>query len=312
MKVKIGILVLALGSASLCLAQSNADQQGFSGSSLSEAFVGKQVLLKIDMPGTQKGIDLHFDRGEPMESKDYEDRIRQFGTALHRGDRATVTSLVVKKDIIEFHLDGGGYGTVHDDTGPVTARVVPKSDEQQRLEKALKTETDKDRRRELQEQIDREDARRRQEQSREDAAAQVANQIKQQQIADRRLHGGSRFNLRWNGSIPDAELRPEALRARLAAYVDFDLSAAPAPQPAPQPVAQPAPPVPGNNGSLTALHRGMTLDDLQNLLGSGRIVSQQSDASGLLNQEMLFVTADSQVHVTLINGVLVRYTVESR
>jgi hypothetical protein len=309
MKIKIGILALVVWSASLCLAQSNAGQQGFSGSSLSEAFVGKQVLLKIDMPGTQKGIDLHFDRGEPLESKDYEQRIRDFGAALHRGDRATVTSLVVKKDMIEFHLDGGGYGTVHDDTGPVTARVVPKSDEQQRLEKALKTETDKDRRHDLQEQIDREDARRRQEQSREDAAAQAANQIKQQQIADRRLHGGSRFNLRWNGSIPDAELSPDALRARLAAYVDFDLSAAPAPQPVPQPVALPAP---GNNGSLTALHRGMTLDDLQNLLGPGRIVSQQSDASGLLNQEMLFVTGESQVHVTLINGVLVRYTVESR
>ena len=174
MRIKFGTLVLVILSAVLCCAQSFAAQQDSAESALQSAFVGKQVVLKLDMPGTQKGVDLHFDQGEPLEGKDYENRMKEFGAALHRGDRATVTSLVVKNDHIEFHLDGGGYGTVHDDTGSVSPRIVPKSNEQERLEKALKTETDKNRRRDLQDRIDHEESRRRYLQSQENSAAMVA------------------------------------------------------------------------------------------------------------------------------------------
>src|ERR1700727_2443591 len=89
-------------------AQSAADVQNY--------FQGKQVQLKIDMPGTQQGIDLRFDRGAPMDWKQYSSRLKKFGVAIPKDERATVTTIVVKKDMIEIQLDGGGFGTFGDDT----------------------------------------------------------------------------------------------------------------------------------------------------------------------------------------------------
>src|SRR5271154_7045270 len=89
-------------------AQSESDVQNY--------FQGRQVQTKIDMPGTQQGVDLRFDRGTPMDWKQYSSRLKKFGVAIPKEERATVTSVVVKKDLIEFQLDGGGFGTFGDDT----------------------------------------------------------------------------------------------------------------------------------------------------------------------------------------------------
>jgi hypothetical protein len=74
-------------------------------------FTGKQVTIKIDMPGTQKGVDLRFSKTTPLDWKEYSSRIKQFGSAIHKGDTVRITTIVVKKDMIEFQLDGGGFGT---------------------------------------------------------------------------------------------------------------------------------------------------------------------------------------------------------
>jgi hypothetical protein len=309
MNGKTSVVLGVVLSAIFCAAKSYGGQQGTSELALREAFVGRQVVLKIDMPGTQKGVDLTFGQGDPMEWKDYENRMREFGAALHKGDQATVTSLVLKNDHIEFHLDGGGYGTVHDDTGTISPRSIPKSDEQVRLEKALKDTTDRKRRQELQDRIDHEENRRRFLQTQENSAAMAANQIKQQDIANRRLRGGSRFNLRWKGGIPAQELNADAVRLRLAAYVDFDNVTVPQLERGAQ---QPTPAASNNNDRVSALHRGMSMKDLMDLLGPGQLVSQEMNSSNLLTQEMLFLTETSRVHVTLVDSIVIRYTIESR
>ncbi|MGH9594639.1 MAG: hypothetical protein ACRD5L_16230, partial [Bryobacteraceae bacterium] len=113
---------------------------------------------------------------------------------------------------------------------------------------------------------------------------------------------------RWKGNIPPDDLRTEAVHARLDAFVDFDA----APAPPPQPMAQPAPPSATGSDSITALHRGMSFNELQGLLGPGQIISQETSPSGLLNQELLYQTPTSQVHATLVDGILIRYAIESR
>ena len=65
--------------------------------SIERYFPGKQVVVKIDMPGTQKGVDLHFNQATTMNWKEYSSRVKQFGPAIHKGDAARVTSVVVKK-----------------------------------------------------------------------------------------------------------------------------------------------------------------------------------------------------------------------
>src|SRR3954451_6897182 len=128
----------------LLLAASAAAQ-----SSLQNAFLGREVELKLDMPATQQGVDLNFSSGQPLDWRTYSQRLKQFGVAIRKGDTPTVTSLVVKKDRVEFQLDGGGYGTFWDDTSGVTGRIIGKSNYERQLENDLSRETDPRRRDQL-------------------------------------------------------------------------------------------------------------------------------------------------------------------
>ncbi len=134
---------------------------------------------------------------------------------------------VVKKNLIEFQLDGGGFGTFWDDTNTnVTPYHVEKSSYEKQLERDINNTTDPQRRRDLQRELDRARDRRERDQRADDRAAAIASQLKVQQVAEKRLRGGSRFNLRWNGSIPQEQLTPDALIKLLDGYVDFaDLQA---------------------------------------------------------------------------------------
>src|ERR1700691_5468189 len=75
--------------------------------SLEGYFIGKEVLVKIDMPGSQKGVDLKFNKPSPMDWNDYSSRIKTYGIAIRKGDVVRVTKFVVKNDMIEFQLAGG-------------------------------------------------------------------------------------------------------------------------------------------------------------------------------------------------------------
>ena len=190
---------------------------------MSSYFTGKEVVLKIDMPGTQQGVDLRYNKDNPMNWKEYSNRLKSNGAAIHKGDTARVTAVVVKDDRIEFQLDGGGFGTFLDDSSTtVTPKTVDKSDYEKQLERDIANTTDDDQRRKLQRDLDRERSRRERQEADNRAAAQVASQIKAQKVADDRLRGGSRFNLRWSGSIPPDQKTPDAVKKLLADYVSFD------------------------------------------------------------------------------------------
>lgn len=301
--------------ASLCLGSAWCAESGQQ--ALQNYFVGKQVQLKIDMPGTQQGVDLRLDRSEPMDWKQYSSRLKQFGPALRIGDRATVTTLVVKKNLIEFQLDGGGFGTFWDDSDThVTAATVGKSDYEKRLERELREATDDRRRRDLQRELDRVRSRRHYDEAAAQNAALIASQLKQQQVAEKRTRGGSRFNLRWQTTVPADQLTPDALMALLDAYVDFgDLKAQ---KPIFSPVAEAAPapttnaPGAASNTPLTELKRGMLIGSVSEMLGLGRQVSQSVSEEGLKTQIFEYLPQDYRVEVTYVDGVVVRYSISSR
>jgi hypothetical protein len=183
---------------------------------LRRAFVGKQVILRIDMPGTHNGVDLHLDRDDPMDWKQYSQRIKNFGVSIPKGRAAMVTSLVVKKDLIEIQLDGGGFGTFGDDTSTSVSTYVPKSRYENDLERDIKRETDPVRRRRLEADLDRERSRRYREERRAREVAETANAIKRQEVMEKRLRGGSRFNLRRVVGTMDVSAGPDdGLAARV-------------------------------------------------------------------------------------------------
>ena len=122
---------------------------------LSPNFEGKQVVVKIDMPGTQKGVEIYPDRTPTLDSKSYGDRMKDFGVSLRQGDTTMVTKVKVNKDNVEFQLGGGGFGTARDNADTsVHFTPAEKSDREKELERQLSNETDPDRRRSLQRELD--------------------------------------------------------------------------------------------------------------------------------------------------------------
>ena len=291
-------------------------EQGTGQSALQSYFVGRQVTLQIDMPGTQQGVDLRMDRDEPMDWKQYSNRLKQFGPALRSGDKSTITTLVVKKNLIEFQLDGGGFGTFWDDDATtVTPYHVDKSNYEKQLERDIRDTTDPQRRRDLQRELDRVRSRREREQRSDDRAAQIASQLKAQQVADKRTRGGSRFNLRWTGAIPQDQLTPDAVMKMLDAYVDFGdvQSQKPILTPTAQNTTSNAPSAPGAGAApITQIKRGMPIGDVSNLLGLGRQLSQSTSEEGLKTQIFEYLPTDYRVDVTYVDGIVVRYSINSR
>jgi hypothetical protein len=275
--------------------------------SLQSYFAGKEVTLKIDMPGTQQGVDLRYNKDTPMNWKEYSSRLKSYGVAIPKGTTARVTAVNVKDDRIEFQLDGGGFGTFGDDTtATVTPKTVDKSDYEKQLERQIANTTDDDERRRLQRDLDRERARRERQQDNNQAAAQVASQIKAQKIADDRMRGGSRFNLRWSGSIPADQKTPDAITKLLADYVSFDGPPAAA---APPPMQSTA-----SDGAIPAtaqLKRGMKRSEVTNLLGQGQQLSESISPEGLKTQTFQYSTGDRSVQVIYVEGLVIRYSISS-
>ena len=298
---------IAVGVLAFCFVGTACGQEA----SLEGYFTGKQVVVKIDMPGSQKGIDLKYNKPTPMDWNDYSSRLKSDGIAIHKGDVARVTKFVVKSDMIEFQLNGGGFGTAGDDANTVvSATSVPKSQYEKDLEKQIAATTDAKKKQELQNDLNRERSRRERQDAQNQNDAKIASQIKAQQVADRRLQGGSRFNLRWQGSIPSDSRNPDAVMKLLAEYVDFNVANAGAGAPVVNNVAAvgPAP----SGGAALQLKRGMRADEVSNLLGQGKVLSESVSNEGLKTRVLEYTTADSVVNVTCVEGVLVKYTISSR
>ena len=105
--------------------------QGQDAQSLSQFFEGKQVVVKIDMPGSQQGIDIYPQKDNSLDAKAYGKRMKSFPIALHNGDAVMITTVKVKDKLIEFQLGGGGFGTFGDDTD-TSVKFTPGAEERPR------------------------------------------------------------------------------------------------------------------------------------------------------------------------------------
>ncbi|HTC41226.1 MAG TPA: hypothetical protein VK703_06640 [Candidatus Acidoferrales bacterium] len=290
------LVVIAVSIATPTRAQDNA-------TALQAYFSGKQVTLKIDMPGTQKGVDLRFNKPTPMDWKEYGSRIKQFGVAIQKGEVARITTIVVKRDMIEFQLNGGGFGVAGDDTSTtVTAKPVEKSAYEKDLENQIANTDDPDKKASLQHDLDRERARRERQDANNQRQAQYASQQKAAVVEQNRATGGSRFNLRWSGSIPAEQLTPEGVMQCLSEYVSFTTTPPPTATAAPDPNAAPA---------TAKLKRGMSIEDVTTLFGPGKPLSESVGDAGLKTQIFEYTTSDRRVNVTYVDGLVVRYTISS-
>jgi hypothetical protein len=264
---------------------------------LKEYFEGRTVKLKIAMPGTESGVDVYPGMARPLDFPRHASRLKDNGIALKQGDEALVTKIKLKSKLIEFQLDGGGYGTMGDETSSgVSVGSTPKTRREQNLEGELKRETDPVRRRELKEELDDLQKDREREDARNRAALAEAQESKKANIRQRRLEGGSRFNIRYNDGVPTAALRPEAVRAALAAYVEFPDAAAAAEPARSEPRGLPA--------------KGMLIADADRLLGTPQKSSERMEGK-LRVITRTYASSAGRVAAEFVEGVLIRYTVTS-
>jgi hypothetical protein len=254
---------------------------------LRQYFEGKTVVLRMNMPGTADGVDV---RDGHVDLRQVDNRLRQYGTSLAEGERATVTLVKVKKDVIEFQLNGGGYGTFSDDTSTsVNMPDVPKSNHEKDLEQRVKAETNPDRKKALQRDLD--DVRNARERENRRIAIDRANAeaAKKRLITQRRLEGGSRFNLRYASAVP-ANISPRDIVDVLGEFVDFN--------PSPE------------SGSTNdrGLRKGLLRAEAERLLG--RPVDSSERREGALRVlSLVFVRGNDRITAEFVEDVLIRYTI---
>lgn len=187
---------------------------------LKRAFEGKWVTVRIDLPATHKGLDLRFDREQPVDVAEHNDRLRDYDVAIEEGSRQRVTRIKLKGDMIEFHLAGGGFNW-GSDTTTRTFSATSKSSRENELEKEIKAETDRDRKRRLERERDDLRYERERRDDRERRQIEEWNRDASERDRDRSLRSGSRINLRFKKRVPADVVTAEGLERTLAPWVQM-------------------------------------------------------------------------------------------
>ena len=263
---------------------------------LRSQFEGKAVTLRIDMPGTSEGVNVTVEK--PFDSREYGNRIRFYGIALRAGERVPVTQVKVKRDVIEFHLAGGGYGTFGDDTSTsANIPLVEKSNREKDLEKLVRDEKDATKKQAYQRELD--DARRYREREnrRIEAERVIIENEKKRELARHRLEGGSRFNIRFPTAVPEG-FGSEGVMAALAEYVDFSSTGPP------------------DSRSFTSsgtglVQKGMLRDDAERRFGRPVDVSQRREGT-LTVVTLTFHSGDQRITAEFVEDVLIRFVIGRR
>ncbi len=294
-------LLALLLLASPVLAQSEA--------ALKEYFEGRMVTVKMAMPGTEDGVDIYPIESRPLDYTRYADRLKDYGTAIKAGEEVMVTKIKVKSKLIELQLGGGGYGTMGDETSSnVSTSPAPKTKREQNLEAELKRETDPAKKRAMKEELDDLRKDREREDARNRAAVAEAQEHRKQNIRQRRLEGGSRFNIRYREGVPPTSLTPRAIKRALAEYVRFDAVAdsSIAAKPAGMPLANPQP----SPKPTRRLYKGMLLEHADAALGPAQKSTERMEGK-LKVITRTYPSEDGVMTAEFVEGVLFRYTLKS-
>jgi len=292
----------------LALAAAAAPLAAQSEAALKEHFEGQMVTPRLAMPGTEDGVDVYPGTARPLDYSRYADRIKDYGTAIRAGEPVTVTKIKVKSKHIEFQLGGGGYGTFGDETSTnVNTAEAPKTRREKNLEADLKRETDPAKKRAIKEELDDLKAERERENARNRSNVAEAEESRKQNVRQRRLEGGSRFNIRYPAGVPAEAMTPAAVTKALAQYLDFGpTQAALTPPSIPlQPAA--AAPAPGNG----LPRKGMLLPEVETMLGAPATVKERKEGT-LRVQTREYPTPNGRITGEFVEGVLFRYTVTSQ
>jgi len=265
---------------------------------LRQAFEGKVVAVKIDMPATQQGVDVYPLDQIPIDFREVAQRLKDNSTSLRIGQQVMVTKVVVKKNShIEFQLGGGGYGTFGDNTS-TDVSVVNQSETkaEKALRDSIKHAPGPTKRKQFEKELASLREERERENSRAEAEAKQAQSVIEANLRAKRAESGSRFNVRYRNGIPGDALTPEGLMRALAQYVDFGPASGVASSDA------------GSGKTYASLRKGLLLDEVETLLGPAATASETKE--GRLTVVNRTYRKDGQkVSASFVNGVLIDFAI---
>jgi len=268
--------------------------------SLKNYFEGKMVTLKMDMPATSDGIDVHPYESTPMDFDDYTDRIKDHGISIFSGDQIMITKIKKKKKHIEFQLGGGGYGTMGDDNASVNKPYLSETDEEKDLKENIKKETDKSEKSKLERELKKLRRIRKVEQERINMEAEQLKAAKEENIRQKAFESGSRFNIRYDVKVGPDQLNVESIKNALAKYVDFNNAS----------TARSSEMIIPNASSKT-LKKGLLWEEAAQMYGAPAEISQRSEGK-LKVTSCTFEKDDQIITAEFVEGVLIKYSISSK
>lgn len=274
-------------------------------SALRQAFEGKTVTVKLDMPGTSKGVDVYPLETIPLNFREVADRTKDYAIALKMGQQVMVTKLVVKKDHIEFQLGGGGYGTLGDETGSAaSANDAGESKEERQLRDSIKVAANPAKKKAFEKELSNLRNTRERENARARAEAAQANELRDANIRAKRAQSGSRFNIWYKPTVPADGMTPNGVMNALKPYLDFSGAAV---VDAPSTSNSSGRPAAGTN-ALASVRKGLLLSEVEALLGPANIASESKE--GVLTLMKRNYNYDGKkVVASFVNGVLIDYSI---
>jgi hypothetical protein len=268
---------------------------------LRQAFEGKVVAVKIDMPATQKGVDVYPLDAMPVDFREVAQRLKDNSTSLRIGQPVMVTKVVVKGNThIEFQLGGGGYGTLGDNTSDGSGlNVVSQGEtkEEKALRDSIKKATGPTKRKQFERELASLRGERERENTRAEAEAKQAQSVIEANLRAKRAESGSRFNVRYRNGIPADALTPDGLMRALSQYVEFGAAGGA---------------VASGGGSrpatATAIRKGLLLEEVEGLLGPAATADEKKEGT-LTVLKRAYRKDGQKILASFVNGVLIDFSI---
>jgi hypothetical protein len=266
---------------------------------LKKYFEGKMVVVKIDMPATQAGVNVYPLKDQPINFEKYGNTLKKYGTSIYSGDRIMVTKVKMKGKHIEFQLNGGGYGTFGDESAHVSTPNVSKTKREKNLEQEVKREKDSKKKKKLREELDDLKKERELEQKKLHLEAEQQSEQKKALIRDKASQAGSRFNIRFDRDLTNRDRTPQAILEALAEFVDFAFL------PKGEDVAD------ENLSQSKTLRKGLLWEEVAQIMGMPNNISERMEGT-LKVVSCSFEKKDQKVNAEFVEGVLIKYSIVSK
>jgi hypothetical protein len=291
---------------------------------LRQAFEGKVVSVKIDMPATSRGVDVYPLDPMAVDFREVAQRLKDNSTSLRIGQQVMITKVLVKKNShIEFQLGGGGYGTFGDNTSDASG-LNAVSQGETKAEKALRDSIKKaqgpTKRKQFEKELASLRAERERENARAEAEAKQAQSVIEANLRAKRAESGSRFNVRYRDGIPADALTPDGLMRALSPYVDFGpggslasggtTSGGASSGGAVSGTATQAYTSGGTSRPATpnSLRKGLLLEDVEGILGPAATAAETKEGT-LTVLKRTYRKDGQKVSASFVNGVLIDFAI---